>query len=71
MNMLPDGALHAHRHHLEDANPDLEGEITKKGIPVVSLDKGGNVVQQFAEIEKQEIVFTKEVTRTLEEFYKK
>lgn len=71
MNMLPEGALHAHNHHLEDVNPELEGEITKKGIPVVSLDEGGSVEQQFAEIERQEIIFTKEVTKTLEDFYSK
>lgn len=70
MNLLPEGSLHAHKHHLEDINPKLEGKITSKGIPVVSLDEGGHVVQQFAEIEKQEIVFTKEVTNKIEEFYK-
>lgn len=70
MNLLPEGSLHAHKHHLENINPDLEGKITSKGIPVVSLDEGGNVVQQFAEIEKQEIVFTKEVTNQIEEFYR-
>ena len=71
MNLLPEGSLHAHKHHLENINPNLEGKITSKGIPVVSLDEGGNVIQQFAEIEKQEIVFTKEVTNQIEEFYKR
>ena len=69
MNMLPVGALHAHKHHLEEVNPNLKGDITSKGIPVVSLDEGGNVIQQFAEIERQEIVFTKEVTTQLESFW--
>lgn len=61
MNVIPDGNLHARLHHMENA----EG-LTKKGIPVV--DNEGN---QQAEIEKEEIIFIKEVTEKLEELYKK
>lgn len=63
MNVIPEGALHAHKHHLEEVNPDLEG-ITKKGIPVVSQEDGGMV--QHAEVEREEIIFTMEVTKELE-----
>lgn len=58
INVIPEGALHAHKHHM-----DIEG-ITNKGIPVVTLEKG-NVVQQ-AEIERNEIIFSLEVTKKLE-----
>lgn len=58
-NIIPDGALHARKN-----NMDVEG-ITKKGIPVV--DKEGN---QQAEIEKNEIIFRKEVTNQIEEAIK-
>lgn len=61
MNIIPDGALHARRHHLEEINLELD-DITNKGIPVIT-DSG----EQIAEIEKEEIIFTLEVTQKLEE----
>ena len=63
MNVIPEGALHAHKHNLEDIQ-----DITKKGIPVVSEEEGG--ILQHAEIEREEIIFTKEVTEKLEELKK-
>lgn len=63
MNVIPEGALHAHKNHMELAE---QGEITKKGVPVV--DNNG---EQQAEIERNEIIFTKEVTNKIEEAYKK
>lgn len=67
-SIIPEGKLHAHKHNLKDTNPDLE-DVTKKGIPIVTLDKDGEL-QQVAEIEKEEIIFRKEVTTKLEELYK-
>lgn len=64
MNVIPEGALHARKH-----NMDIDG-ITKKGIPVVSENKNGEMEQQ-AEIEKEEIIFRLEVTKKLEELQKK
>ena len=58
-NLIPEGALHKNKHHMEHA----EG-LTKKGIPVVD-DEG----EQQAEIEHSEIIFTLEVTKKLEEYY--
>ena len=60
-NIIPEGALHAHKHHMENAD-----NLTKKGIPVVD-----NEGEQQAEIEKNEIIFTLEVTKKLEELYSK
>lgn len=56
VNVIPEGALHARLHHMEDAKG-----LTKKGIPVV--DNDGN---QQAEIERNEIIFRKEVTNQIE-----
>ena len=69
INVIPEGALHARKHHLEELNPELEG-ITKKGIPVISQGEGGEVIQQ-AEVEKSEIIFRLEVTNKLEELRKR
>ena len=61
-NVIPEGALHARLHHM-----DQEG-ITKKGIPVITEENGA--VIQHAEIERNEIIFRLEVTKKLEEFAK-
>ena len=70
MNMIVTGALHARKHNLEELNPNLEGEITKKGIPVVTFDEGGEVEQQLAEVEQAEIILTLDTTKTIEDYYK-
>jgi hypothetical protein len=64
MNIIPEGALHKNKHRLEEVNPELEGTITEKGIPVITADG-----EQKAEIEKEEIVFKKSTTEQLEEYY--
>ena len=61
INVIPDGALHARKHNMEDAD-----NLTKKGIPVVD-NKG----EQQAEIEREEVIFRLEVTQKLEELEKK
>ena len=60
-NVIPEGNLHARLHHMDD----IKG-ITKKGIPVI--DNNG---EQQAEIELNEIIFTLEVTKKLEDLYNK
>jgi len=57
MNVIPEGALHARKNHMEGAGKDY----THKGIPV--MDKNG---EQQAEIERNEIIFSLEVTQKLE-----
>lgn len=64
VNVIPDGALHAHKHHLEDISPEYE-QVTSKGIPVVTEEEGGKL-KQHAEIERNEIIFRLEVTKKLE-----
>lgn len=68
VNIIPAGELHARKHDLVEKNPDLEG-ITKKGIPVVAMD--GGELSQSAEIERDEIIFSLETTKKLEELRKK
>ena len=62
MNVIPEGALHARKNNMEGAGEDF----TAKGIPVV--DNNG---EQQAEIEKNEVIFTKDLTEFLEENMKK
>lgn len=69
MNMIVTGALHARKHNLEELNPNLEGEITKKGIPVVVMNEGGEVQGQQAEVESQELVLQIDTTKTIEDYY--
>jgi hypothetical protein len=76
-NVIPNGALHARKNNIK-----LFGNnITHKGIPVIAgdlidnngtieLEKGGEVTQH-AEIEKEEIIFHKELTNKIELLYKK
>lgn len=62
-NIIPDGALHANLHHMDNM------DITRKGIPVVSIGEDGNLEQQ-AEIEREEVIFRLEVTKKLEALMK-
>ena len=59
-NVIPEGALHKNKHHIEHTE-----EYTQKGIPVVDNDG-----EQQAEVELNEIIFTLEVTKKLEELHK-
>ena len=62
MNVIPEGALHARKNNMEGAGEDF----TAKGIPVV-----GNNGEQQAEIEKNEVIFTKDLTDFIENNLKK
>lgn len=58
-NIIPEGALHAHKNNLDIA------DITNKGIPVISAEEGGKVTQH-AEIEREEIIFNLDFTEEME-----
>lgn len=64
MNILPEGKLHAHNHHLEDVDERLE-DLTKKGIPIVSVSEDGQL-SQVAEVEKEELILHLELTEQVE-----
>lgn len=64
MNILPEGKLHAHNHHLEDVDERLE-DLTKKGIPIVTVSENGEL-SQVAEVEKEELILHLELTEQIE-----
>lgn len=64
MNILPEGKLHAHNHHLEDVDERLE-DLTKKGIPIVTVSETGEL-SQVAEVEKEELILHLELTEQVE-----
>ena len=81
-NVIPDGALHARKHNLEG---DIAEFITDKGIPVITIAEAGEEIinndgkkilaeggeiTQHAEIERDEIIFSKPTTDQLEEYFK-
>ena len=68
VNVIPDGALHKNKHHLEEVGIDTT-ELTNKGIPVVT-EQNGELKQQ-AEIEVNEIILHLELTEKLEDNLKK
>ena len=59
-NVIPEGALHARKHGIENSK-----SLTQKGIPVVN-DKG----EQQAEIERDEVILNLKLTTKLEELQK-
>ena len=68
--LIPDGALHARKHHMENVNPELAEELTSKGIPIITTDDKGNV-EQVAEVEKEEMILEKSLTEKIESLWKK
>lgn len=71
-SVIPEGALHRNKHNL-----DLDG-ITKKGIPVIQnvddsvetlaeIQQHGGEMMQSAEIEREEVIFSRELTDFIEE----
>lgn len=64
VNVIPDGALHKNKHHLENVDEKFE-DVTAKGIPVITESEGGDITQH-AEVEREEIIFNLDVTKQLE-----
>lgn len=67
-SILPTGKLHKELHHMDQMGEQYE-DLTRKGIPVVTLDEN-NEIQQVAEIEHSEVCLSKEVTDQLESLWK-
>ena len=67
-SILPVGQRHKTLHHMGELNEQFE-DLTRKGIPVVTVDESGDMVQ-VAEIECMEACFSKEVTDQLESLWK-
>lgn len=67
-SILPQGKLHKELNHITEINSDL-GDLTRKGIPVVTLNEGGEI-EQIAEIERDEWTLSKEFTDQIEALWK-
>lgn len=67
-NIIVEGSYHAHKNHLDEINPELE-DMTPKGIPVAAPNEDGSKTQ-VAEIERKELILTKELTDKIEALYK-
>lgn len=65
-NVIPEGALHARKNNYDG---ELGEQVTSKGIPVITYNEEGKIVQH-AEIEHSEIIFSKEVSTKLEDYFK-
>lgn len=68
INIIPEGARHSRLNHLDEVHDDFE-DVTKKGIPVVTPTEDGDL-EQVAEVECGEIIFSKSVTQKLEKLMK-
>jgi len=66
LNVIPEGALHARKNNLPE---EIAEQVTDKGIPVITYNEGGDITQH-AEIEANEIIFAKDTTNQLEEYFK-
>jgi hypothetical protein len=51
-SLMPSGKLHKELNHINELGEQYE-DLTRKGIPVVTLDEGGSL-SQVAEVEKDE-----------------
>ena len=66
-NVIPEGAFHSRKNNIHE---DVAEHVTKKGIPVITKDEEGKVTQH-AEVERNEIIFHKEATDTIESLHEK
>lgn len=69
-NVIVNGALHARKHNLTSIKRFKDFKITKKGVPVISFEKGGNIDQQ-AEVEKNELIINIDLTEKLNKLFQK
>lgn len=67
-SLMPSGKLHKELNHINELGEQYE-DLTRKGIPVVTLDEGG-ALQQVAEVEKDEWIWNLEFTQQIEALWK-
>ena len=68
-NVIVGGELHARKHSLHDLDEYKDVKMTKKGVPVIVKEDGG-VIEQTAEVEREELILHLELTKKIEKFYK-
>lgn len=67
-SLMPAGKLHKELSHINELGEQYE-DLTRKGIPVVTLDEGGEI-QQVAEVERDEWIWNLEFTQQIEALWK-
>lgn len=67
-SLMPSGKLHKELNHINELGEQYE-DLTRKGIPVVTLDEGGSL-SQVAEVEKDEWIWNLEFTQQIEALWK-
>ena len=67
-SIIPEGKLHKELHHLDKVNPELAEDLTRKGIPVITVDENGET-SQVAEVERSEWTWSKPLTDKIEALY--
>ena len=67
-SLMPSGKLHKELNHINELGEQYE-DLTRKGIPVVTLDEGGEI-QQVAEVERDEWIWNLEFTQQIEALWK-
>lgn len=68
-NVIVSGSFHSRKHSLKDLEAFKDTKMTDKGVPVIALKDGGSI-EQLAEVEKNEIILTKDLTTKLESLAK-
>ncbi len=66
INVIVDGALHAHKHEIKDTPEFEDASITHKGIPVITKSEDGDI-EQHAEVERDELILHLDLSKRLEE----
>lgn len=67
-SLMPAGKLHKELSHINELGEQYE-DLTRKGVPVVALDEGGEL-QQVAEVERDEWIWNLEFTQQIEALWK-
>lgn len=67
-SLMPAGKLHKELSHINELGEQYE-DLTRKGIPVVTLDEGGSL-SQVAEVERDEWIWNLEFTQQIEALWK-
>lgn len=67
-SLMPAGKLHKELSHINELGEQYE-DLTRKGIPVVTLDEGGSL-SQIAEVERDEWIWNLEFTQQIEALWK-
>ncbi len=67
-SLMPAGKLHKELNHMQELGEQFE-DLTRKGIPVVTVDESGDLTQ-VAEIEHSEWIMSKSLTDEVEALWK-